>query len=118
MLADNVGYGDIGAFAGGEVRGIPTPNIDQLASELVKINRGEPSLTATYPWVVAFTFSLLHGLGFAGALSQVGLPQNEIPLTVWSKNSFALRYQHLITDSRTTLPLYHTTMETYNWLIS
>lgn len=82
MLADNVGYGDIGAFAGGEVRGIPTPNIDQLASELVKINRGEPGLTAKYPWLVAYTFGLLHGFGFAGALSQVGLPQNEIPLAL------------------------------------
>jgi len=53
-----------------------------LASELVKINRGQQSLTATYPWLVAFTFGLLHGFGFAGALSQVGLPHNEIPLAL------------------------------------
>jgi len=53
-----------------------------LASELLKINRGLQSLTATYPWLVAFTFGLLHGFGFAGALSQVGLPQNEIPLAL------------------------------------
>lgn len=53
-----------------------------LASELLKVNRGEPSLTATYPWVVAFTFGLLHGLGFAGALTEVGLPQHEIPLAL------------------------------------
>jgi len=53
-----------------------------LASELVKINRGEHSLTARYPWLVAFTFGLLHGFGFAGALSAVGLPQNEIPLAL------------------------------------
>jgi arylsulfatase A-like enzyme len=33
MLADNVGYGDIGAYGAGEVRGMPTPRIDQLASE-------------------------------------------------------------------------------------
>ncbi|MGI9318437.1 MAG: arylsulfatase, partial [bacterium] len=33
MVADNVGYGDIGAFQGGEIRGMPTPRIDQLASE-------------------------------------------------------------------------------------
>ncbi len=33
MLADNVGYGDIGAFQGGDIRGMPTPNIDRLASE-------------------------------------------------------------------------------------
>ena len=33
MLADNVGYGDIGAYGAGEIRGMPTPRIDQLASE-------------------------------------------------------------------------------------
>ena len=53
-----------------------------LASELVKVNRGLPSLTATYPWLVAFTFGLLHGLGFAGALADIGLPQHEIPLAL------------------------------------
>ena len=53
-----------------------------LASELVKVNRGQTSLTARYPWVVAFTFGLLHGFGFAGALGAVGLPQNEIPLAL------------------------------------
>ena len=53
-----------------------------LASELVKVNRGLPSLTARYPWVVAFTFGLLHGFGFAGALGEIGLPQNEIALAL------------------------------------
>jgi hydrogenase/urease accessory protein HupE len=53
-----------------------------LASELIKINRGLPSLTARYPWIVAFTFGLLHGFGFAGALGEVGLPQNEVPLAL------------------------------------
>ena len=53
-----------------------------LASELLKVNRGQPSLTGSYPWLVAFTFGLLHGFGFAGALTQVGLPQNEIPLAL------------------------------------
>jgi len=33
MLSDNIGYGDIGAFQGGEIRGCPTPNIDSIASE-------------------------------------------------------------------------------------
>ena len=28
MLADNVGWGDIGVYGGGEIRGMPTPNID------------------------------------------------------------------------------------------
>jgi arylsulfatase A-like enzyme len=33
MLADNIGYGDIGAYGGGELRGAPTPRIDQFATE-------------------------------------------------------------------------------------
>jgi len=57
-----------------------------LASELVKINRGQSSLTADNPWAVAFIFGLLHGFGFAGALSDIGLPDNEIPLSLLSFN--------------------------------
>ena len=53
-----------------------------LASELVKVNRGQFSLTARYPWIVAFVFGLLHGFGFAGALGDIGLPQNEVPLAL------------------------------------
>ena len=33
ILADNVGYGDLGPYGGGEVRGAPTPRIDQIARE-------------------------------------------------------------------------------------
>ncbi len=40
------------------------------------------SLTVRFPWIVAFTFGLLHGFGFAGALSEVGLPQSAIPLAL------------------------------------
>ncbi len=53
-----------------------------LANELIKVHRGQPSLTARYPWVIAFSFGLLHGFGFAGALAEVGLPQNEVPLAL------------------------------------
>ena len=53
-----------------------------LASELVKVNRGYTSLTVRHPWIVAFVFGLLHGFGFAGALAEVGLPHNEIPLAL------------------------------------
>jgi len=38
------------------------------------------------PWGFAFVFGLLHGLGFAGALSEVGLPADEIPLALLSFN--------------------------------
>ena len=39
-------------------------------------------LTERFPWVVAFTFGLLHGFGFASALSEVGLPQAAIPVAL------------------------------------
>jgi hydrogenase/urease accessory protein HupE len=50
-----------------------------LAVELLQYYKGEKTLTAKYPWVVAFTFGLLHGFGFAGALANIGLPQTSIP---------------------------------------
>ncbi|WP_343211590.1 HupE/UreJ family protein (plasmid) [Aliisedimentitalea scapharcae] len=53
-----------------------------LAGEMLKVVRGKPSLTARSPWLVAFTFGLLHGFGFAGALADVGLPPHEIPLAL------------------------------------
>ena len=57
-----------------------------LAGELIKVNRGQPSLTARAPWLVAFAFGLLHGFGFAGALASVGLPRAEIPLALLTFN--------------------------------
>lgn len=53
-----------------------------LALEILKKMGGKQTLTSKKPWLVAFTFGLLHGLGFAGALSEVGLPQTEIPLAL------------------------------------
>ncbi len=53
-----------------------------LASELVRRHRCESGLTARYPWLVAFTFGLLHGFGFAGALAEVGLPGHAIPVAL------------------------------------
>ena len=53
-----------------------------LASEIIHSRQGKFSLTERYPWIVAMIFGLFHGLGFAGALTQVGLPANEIPLAL------------------------------------
>jgi hypothetical protein len=47
-----------------------------------RFQRGRPGLASRAPWIVAFAFGLLHGLGFAGALAEVGLPQNAIPLAL------------------------------------
>jgi hydrogenase/urease accessory protein HupE len=57
-----------------------------LACEIVRLRRGQGSLTARWPWVVAFSFGLLHGFGFAGALTEIGLPQGDIPLALFSFN--------------------------------
>ena len=57
-----------------------------LAVELTARARGAETLTQRAPWSVAGTFGLLHGLGFAGALSEVGLPAGEIPLALFSFN--------------------------------
>jgi hydrogenase/urease accessory protein HupE len=53
-----------------------------VAAEIVRGLRGHEGVTARLPWIVAFTFGLLHGLGFAGALSEVGLPEGRIPLAL------------------------------------
>ncbi len=53
-----------------------------LATELSKQHRGETGLTTKAPWLVALCFGLLHGFGFAGALTEIGLPQTDIPLAL------------------------------------
>jgi hypothetical protein len=59
-----------------------------LASELARRRaaandqNGAASLTARFPWLVAFAFGLLHGFGFAGALSEVGIPEQAVPLAL------------------------------------
>jgi hydrogenase/urease accessory protein HupE len=57
-----------------------------LAVEILRSQEGKETLAGRKPWLIAFTFGLLHGLGFAGALSQIGLPQTEIPLALASFN--------------------------------
>jgi hydrogenase/urease accessory protein HupE len=53
-----------------------------LATEIIHGQQGRIGLAQRYPWVVAFIFGLLHGFGFAGALSEVGLPPSDIPLAL------------------------------------
>ena len=53
-----------------------------VAVEIVNVSRGQESLAARIPWLIAFAFGLLHGLGFAGALSEVGLPGHAIPVAL------------------------------------
>jgi len=57
-----------------------------LASEIVHKHNGQIGLTERYPWVIAFVFGLFHGLGFAGALSEIGVPQHDVPLALFMFN--------------------------------
>jgi hydrogenase/urease accessory protein HupE len=67
---------------GPPVEAIIALSIVFVASEVVHGLQGRPGLTARAPWLVAFTFGLLHGFGFAGALAEVGLPQRAIPVAL------------------------------------
>ncbi|PWK21048.1 HupE/UreJ family protein [Xanthomarina spongicola] len=67
--------------------GLPGPPVEAvialsiifLAYEIIKYYRGEESIAINHPWIIAFAFGLLHGFGFAGALTSIGLPQTTIP---------------------------------------
>jgi len=69
---------------------VPSPPVEALialsivflAAEIVRVDSGQSSITYRSPWLVAFVFGLVHGFGFAGALSEIGLPQGQIPLAL------------------------------------
>jgi len=50
-----------------------------VATEILRGRQGRGGITARAPWIVALTFGLMHGLGFAGGLSEAGLPDGHIP---------------------------------------
>lgn len=57
-----------------------------VAAEIVQQRRGRGATTARHPYLVGGGFGLLHGLGFAGALSAIGLPEHAIPLALFAFN--------------------------------
>jgi len=57
-----------------------------LGPEIARSWRGETSFAIRHSWVVAFAFGLLHGFGFASALTGAGLPTQELPLALVSFN--------------------------------
>jgi hydrogenase/urease accessory protein HupE len=67
---------------GPPVEAIIALSIVFVAAEVMRGVKGHPGLTARAPWVVAFSFGLLHGFGFAGALAETGLPQTAIPVAL------------------------------------
>lgn len=78
-----LGYAEI---PGKPVEAMIALSIVFLAVEIVRAGNGKETLTQQRPWLIAFTFGLLHGFGFAGALTEIGLPSHEIPLALASFN--------------------------------
>ena len=64
ILADNVGYGDMGPYGGGELRGAPTPRIDQLAREGLRLTQYlvEPACTPSRAALMTGQYSIRNGL--------------------------------------------------------
>src|SRR6185295_6476212 len=53
-----------------------------VALEIIRARQGRVGIAAQAPWIVAFAFGLLHGFGFAGALSEIGMPAGHIPISL------------------------------------
>ena len=49
-----------------------------VAPEALRAQSGGTSLAIRYPWVVAFAFGLLHGMGFASGLTTLGLEKSAL----------------------------------------
>jgi arylsulfatase len=64
MMADNLGYGDLGCYGGGEVRGMPTPRIDQLAREGLRFTQFlvEPGCTPSRAAFMTGRYAIRCGL--------------------------------------------------------
>ena len=57
-----------------------------LASEIIHNRRGVKTIATQSPWLIAGGFGLIHGLGFASALTDIGLPQQAVPLALFAFN--------------------------------
>jgi arylsulfatase len=64
MMADNLGYGDFGVYGGGELRGAPTPRIDSLAREGLRLTQFlvEPGCTPSRAATMTARYSVRSGL--------------------------------------------------------
>jgi len=86
ILADNVGYGDLGPYGGGELRGAPTPRIDQLAREGLRLTQYlvEPGCTPSRAALMTGQYSIRNGLsliivpGSPSTLSQRAVTMGEL----------------------------------------
>ncbi|HEX8107760.1 MAG TPA: HupE/UreJ family protein [Kofleriaceae bacterium] len=68
----------------------PAPVEAMIAMSIVLVAcealRDHETLARRMPALVSFLFGLVHGLGFAGALRSIGLPQRHLPLALFTFN--------------------------------
>ncbi|MCW1925083.1 HupE/UreJ family protein [Luteolibacter arcticus] len=69
-------------FESGVVEVLIAFSIAVLAVEIIHVSRGQAGITARKPWLVSFLFGLIHGLGFAGVMEDLGLPRQDLPVAL------------------------------------
>jgi arylsulfatase A-like enzyme len=83
ILADNTGYGDLGVYGGGELRGAPTPRIDRLAAEGLRLTQFlvEPACTPSRAALMTGRYSIRSGLSLVAVEgTSISLPAREITM--------------------------------------
>lgn len=83
ILADNLGYGELGAYGGGATRGAPTPRLDRLAAEGLRLTNMnmEAQCTPSRSSILTGRFAIrsgTHSVPFGGVAD--GLTQWEVTL--------------------------------------
>lgn len=79
MLSDNLGYGDLGCYGGGIIRGAPTPNIDKLASEGIRFTNFNVESECTPSRSALMTGRYAVRSGTTRAVPIQGIPQGMAP---------------------------------------
>jgi hypothetical protein len=74
---------DVVALPRGPVEAIIAASVLLVAVEATSARQ---TWTKNWPWILAFAFGLVHGLGFAGALGELGLPHAALPKTLFAFN--------------------------------
>jgi len=77
---------DIAQIPQAPVEAVIALSIMFVAAETLPQKQSEHDLASKAPWIIAFAFGLLHGLGFGGALKAIGLPQSDVPLALLTFN--------------------------------
>lgn len=70
------------SLASAPVEAIIALSIIFLAMEIIHQSRGVEGMAARFPWIISFSFGLLHGFGFAGALAEIGLPEQSVAVAL------------------------------------